>query len=56
MVISTEDYLNDIFQNRSNQVYKKLMTSLRINYLHMRYTYYFNSLKSKINKTLFRKS
>ena len=40
----------------SDQVYKKLMTSLRINYLHMRYTYYFNSLKSKINKTLSRKS
>ena len=34
----------------SDQVYKKLMTSLRINYLHMRYTYYFNSLKVKLTR------
>ncbi len=30
MVISTEDYLKDIFQNRSNQIYKKLNNILQI--------------------------
>ncbi len=38
-------------QMNSDQVYKKLILSLRVNYLYRRYTYYFNSLKSKINKT-----
>ncbi len=43
-------------QMNSDQVYKKFLISLRINYLYRRYIYYFKSLKSKINKTLSRKS
>ena len=43
-------------QMNSDQVYKKFLISLRINYLCRRYIYYFYSLKSKMNKTLSRKS
>ncbi len=43
-------------QMNSKQVYSNFLISLRINYMYRRYMYYFNSLKSKINKTLSRKS